>query len=154
MSARLLRWGAPVTFATIVVFVGLTLITVLSRAPDTRGNFQEERGDYGRTELGLIGIDDQYEGLSTEFRTDAQTYLGAGCAGCHGLSGEGGVVGPDIWKTNAQDMLDAVRNPDGGMPAFDAKRLSDEQIEALALYLNDLRQQKEAVGASSSSGSE
>ena len=60
---------------------------------------------------------------------------------CHGLSGEGAVVGPDIWGLNAVDIRDVVRKGGNGMPSFDGGRLTDEQIDAVVTYLNGLRQQ-------------
>ncbi len=141
MSERLSRWGAPVTYVSAVVAIGLTLIAILGRSPDTRSNFQDSPGGYDRTELAVIGREDQFEGLITDIgSTGKEIYFGAGCASCHGLRGEGGVVGPDIQKKNLEDMLDAVREGEHGMPLFSRDRLSDEHVEALIGYLGELRE--------------
>ncbi len=141
MSERLSRWGAPVTYLSAVVVIGLTLIAILGRSPDTRSNFQDSPQGYDRTELAVIGREDQFDGFVTDIgSTGKEIYFGAGCASCHGLRGEGGVVGPDIQKKNLEDMLDAVRAGEHGMPFFRDERLSDEQIGALTEYLNGLRQ--------------
>jgi len=144
MSARLSRWGAPLTFLAAVVLVAATLIGVLSRSPDTRANFQESSVGYDRTDVAVVGVPGAFNGLATELGADpAAMYVRAGCANCHGLSGEGGVVGPDIWGKNAQDMLEVVRDGGHGMPSFGDGRLSDEQVSALSAYLNQLRVQAE-----------
>ncbi len=141
MSQRFSRWGAPATYITAVLIVGLSLIAILGRSPDTKSNFQDAPEDYDRTELSVIGVEDQFEGLVLELGSAPQEiYIGAGCASCHGLNGEGGVVGPDIWGKNFEDMLEAVREGEHGMPEFAGERLTDEQVEALARYLNDLRE--------------
>lgn len=151
MSSQLSRWGAPATYLSVVVAVGLLLIAVLSRSPDTRSNFQESSLGYDRTDVAVVGEVDAFQGVSDELGTEpAAMYVGAGCAGCHGLSGEGGVVGPDIWGKNLEDSLEAIRDGDHGMPPFDEQRLSDEQIEALVAYLNELQEQEEAMTGTSS----
>ncbi|MDG2025858.1 MAG: cytochrome c [Acidimicrobiales bacterium] len=65
----------------------------------------------------------------------------AGCAGCHGVSGEG-TAGPRL----AGVLLDAYPDPAdiaalvidgrGTMPAFGAE-LSDEEIDAVVLYVRE-----------------
>ena len=140
MSAVISRWGAPVTYVVAVVVIATSLIAILTRSPDTKSNFQDAPSEYDRTELAVIGIDDQFDGLTASLRTEpAEFYVGAGCASCHGLSGEGGVVGPDIWSKNVADTLDALRSGGNGMPVFVKERLADEHVEALVQYLNELR---------------
>lgn len=136
MNDRLSRWGAPATYVAAVILIGLTLIAILGRSPNTKANFQDAPQDYDRTELAVIGVDGQFKGLArTLGLTPAAIFFGAGCASCHGLDGRGGVVGPDIAKKNLEDMLDALREGEHGMPLFPTERLSDEQVEALIEYL-------------------
>jgi mono/diheme cytochrome c family protein len=130
-----------VTYVSAVIVIGLTLIAILGRSPDTRSNFQDSPEGYDRTELAVIGAEAQFEGFITDIHsTGKEIYFGVGCGSCHGLRGEGGVVGPDIQKKNLEDMLDAVREGEHGMPFFGDERLSDEQVEALTEYVNGLRQ--------------
>ncbi len=151
MSALIARWGAPVTYVGAVVLIGLTLITVLARSPDTKLNTRDSAEDYERTALATIGEQESFAGFGAELGSDpASIYLRAGCASCHGLNGRGGAVGPAIWKTNAEDLLDAIREGDRGMPAFPSHRLTDEQAAALSEYLNAQRvvqEQNEAPAA-------
>ncbi len=138
--ARVARWGAPVTYVAAVLLIGFTLIGILARSPDTRANFQDAPEGYDRTELSSIGAEDEFEGLNPLLGDSPQAnYVGAGCASCHGLSGEGAVVGPDIWGKNFEDMLEVVRDGEHGMPVYGPDRLTDAQIEALTNYLNELK---------------
>ncbi|MEW6706274.1 MAG: cytochrome c [Pseudomonadota bacterium] len=61
------------------------------------------------------------------------------CALCHTLkdAGSEGAVGPvlDELQPDAQRVAKALRDGVGAMPSF-AATLSDEQIEALALYVS------------------
>jgi mono/diheme cytochrome c family protein len=141
MVKRILRWGAPVTYVGVVVLVGLSLVAVLTRSPDTRSNFQDAPGGYDRTRLSTLGAVDQYDGLGQRLPAEpAAVFVGAGCAQCHGLKGQGGTVGPEIWnKEDAQKVLTVVREGGGGMPAYPAARLSDEQVTALVAYLQEQR---------------
>lgn len=141
MLNRVLRWGAPVTYVGVVVLVGLSLVAVLTRSPDTRSNFQETPGGYDRTRLSTIGIAEAYDGLGHTLPADAAgVFVEAGCAQCHGLKGEGGVVGPEIWaKEDPKKVLTAVRDGGGGMPAYPPTRLTDEQVAALVAYMTEQR---------------
>lgn len=150
MTSQLSRWGAPLTYVSTVVLIAAMLISVLGRSPDTRSNFQESSVGYDRTDVALVGEVDSFDGISNELGDEpASVYVGAGCANCHGLSGEGGVVGPDIWGKNVEDALEAIRDGDHGMPLYDETRLSDQQIEALVTYLNELREEEEAMSGTS-----
>ena len=69
----------------------------------------------------------------------ATEWIVRGCAGCHGLSGEGAAVGPNIQQVADVDFLDRIRFGANGMPAFDPLDLSDEHIALLADYLRQVR---------------
>jgi cytochrome c553 len=136
---RISRWGAPVTYVGAVVIVGLTLVAILTRSPDTKSNYQASGSSYRRTELASFSGPEQYPGLRHELGDPRTTFVGAGCANCHGLQGEGGSVGPEIWTKSLKDVTSAVREGPNGMPAFTADRLSDQQIAAIGTYLHDQR---------------
>lgn len=135
------RWGAPATYVAVVCAVGLTLVAILTRSPDTRSNFQASAAGYHRTALASFTGPEQYPGLRSDLGSDPATiYVGAGCASCHGLRGEGGIVGPSIWTDGLKTVTAAVREgPSEGMPAYGPDRLSDEQIAAIVTYLKDQR---------------
>jgi mono/diheme cytochrome c family protein len=67
-------------------------------------------------------------------------FASAGCGGCHTLeaAGSSGNVGPNLdeLKPSEEQVEEQVRNGGGGMPAFGDK-LSDEEIEAVAMYVSE-----------------
>jgi cytochrome c553 len=141
---RLSRWGAPVTYVAAVVTIGLVLVAVITRSPDTKANYQESASGYDRTPLASIGGVSPYLGLRRDpvsIDDPAHAFVQAGCASCHGLRGQGAAVGPPIWKIDAQRMAETLRDGGAGMPSFAADRLSDVQIASLAAYLNEWRKQ-------------
>lgn len=134
------RWGAAVTYVGVVSLVGLSLVGILLRSPDTRSNFQKTAEGYNRSPLATFGQVDPYPPMSDLGRTGATVYFGAGCAGCHGLRGEGGTAGPPIWTLSLKTVTDATR--DGApavMPAFGADQLSDAQIASMVDFLKEER---------------
>lgn len=135
------RWGAAVTYVSVVSIAGLTLVAILLRSPDTRSNFQATPAGYDRSPLATFGQLDPYPPMSSDLgRTGASVYFGSGCAGCHGLRGEGGIAGPPIWTLSLKTLTDAIR--DGApavMPPFKADQLSDAQIASMASFLKEER---------------
>lgn len=141
-EAWLSRWGAPITYISVVVGAGLVLVGVITRSPDTKSNFQASAEGYHRTTLATIGTDQPYLGLQHEAITTedpAQMFVQAGCSNCHGLHGQGGAVGPPIWTLSASTVTKTLRAGAVGMPTFKTERLTDAQIASLAAYLNDFR---------------
>jgi len=143
-EAWLSRWGAPVTYVGVVMTVGLVLVAVITRSPDTKANYQESGAAYDRTGLASIGGVSPFLGLRggpVSVDDPARAFVQAGCASCHGLRGQGATVGPPIWKMDAQKMTKTLRDGGAGMPSFAADRLSDAQIASLAAYLDEWRKQ-------------
>ncbi len=67
-------------------------------------------------------------------------YFANSCATCHGLTGAGATVGPElIDAVNLEDFLDALRKGDEGMPSYDETVISDEQAEAIFAFLESVR---------------
>ncbi|MBI2883375.1 MAG: c-type cytochrome [Candidatus Methylomirabilis oxyfera] len=66
-----------------------------------------------------------------------QVYESKGCVACHGPKAEGG-IGPALAGFNEAQILKQVRTPKGAMPAFPPDRLSDEEIKALAAFIESL----------------
>jgi glucose/arabinose dehydrogenase/mono/diheme cytochrome c family protein len=79
---------------------------------------------------------------------------GASCAGCHGSTGKGSPLGPDLtdskwlwsdgsWEGIARTITDGVPQPKeyrNGMPAKGGAQLTDDQVKALAAYVWSLGQ--------------
>lgn len=135
-SRALSRWGAPVTYVVAVVGIATVLVGLLVRSPDTKANFQEDPGEYDRTLVALLGSTDPYPGLKADLGSSLDgLYVGAGCASCHGLTGEGNSIGPDIRHQDFDHLEEAVRDGAFGMPAYDESRLTERELRALTTYL-------------------
>jgi mono/diheme cytochrome c family protein len=69
----------------------------------------------------------------------AQVFISAGCVGCHGANGEGG-VGPALAGNPEVDdatyVVNRIIHGGGIMPAF-GDQLSDEEIAAVATYVRN-----------------
>lgn len=65
-------------------------------------------------------------------------YQSVGCAACHGQEGGGG-TGPALAGHNREQVFRQVRAPKGDiMPAFPPERLSDEDVEQIAAWIESL----------------
>jgi mono/diheme cytochrome c family protein len=67
-----------------------------------------------------------------------QLFIADNCASCHGLDGRGGIVGPSILGTKAKKLRTMTNVGPKGMPAYAAGALSDEDLAAIAAYLNSI----------------
>ncbi len=64
------------------------------------------------------------------------TFLG--CAGCHGMSGEGG-VGPELRDTelSLEEFIKFIREPMGAMPPFGENLAPDSELETIYDWLRE-----------------
>jgi mono/diheme cytochrome c family protein len=65
-----------------------------------------------------------------------QLFVVEGCAGCHGLDGRGGVIGPSLIGTKVQKLRTMTNIGPQGMPAYAPGALSDQDLAAIAAFLN------------------
>lgn len=65
-------------------------------------------------------------------------FVSTGCAACHGQNAEGTAIAPALAGHSEQMVKRQVRNPRFQMPAFSQEQVSDEEIEAIALYITSL----------------
>jgi mono/diheme cytochrome c family protein len=63
-------------------------------------------------------------------------FVAHGCASCHGLDGAGGILGPSLIGKTAADLQDKARFGPKGMPAFGESDLTDQDLAALASYID------------------
>jgi ubiquinol-cytochrome c reductase cytochrome c subunit len=68
----------------------------------------------------------------------------ANCAPCHGIVAEGASVGgddvaPSLMNATVFQVAEAIRTGPGIMPRFDARLLSDQDVDDIARYVNDLQ---------------
>ncbi|MBD3334307.1 MAG: c-type cytochrome, partial [Candidatus Eisenbacteria bacterium] len=63
-------------------------------------------------------------------------FISAGCIGCHGKSGRGG-VGPDLANTELimDSFQDQVRDPRDRMPVFPPDAISDVELSKVYSYV-------------------
>ena len=61
-----------------------------------------------------------------------------GCSGCHGVGAEGTDIAPGLPGHSAEQVLRQVRSPLGTMPAFGAERISDQELDLIAAYVESL----------------
>ena len=142
MNRRLI---IPLIAAVWVVVVPATLIGIILFGPYTHGNLATEyQSAYIRTQQIVIGTPTAYEGPGLDagvavsndpVERGEQLLVGKGCATCHGISGEGGPVGVPLSGIDASRMRMITSTGSHGMPQFDASRLSDEDLSAIAAYI-------------------
>ena len=68
----------------------------------------------------------------------ARLYALKGCSACHGLGAEGSDIAPALPGHSAEQVRRQVRSPLGTMPAFGAERISDQELDLLAAYVESL----------------
>jgi len=140
------RFFVPAVLAALVSGLALGLIGgLVARSPETHANVRP--AGYDRTAVGYVGELVPYEGIGLgdpEADDDPDPvvrgrilFLGYGCATCHGVAAQGGIVGPrlhleDIFK---EDFVPIVRSGPAGMPAFTDSILSDVDLDTIYKYL-------------------
>jgi len=134
--------GTVLAVATIVIAVGL--VTVLLRNPHTHTNLGDH-ADYRRTPIASVSSTYPFTGpgVSADGETGdpaidgRRMFYGFGCASCHGIGGEGGVVGPNLIGEvgSVDDLIGDVRRGPVGMPEFTPEVLSDAQVEKIFQFL-------------------
>ena len=78
--------------------------------------------------------------------TGRQLYMKHTCYYCHGTAGQGGVSGARVAAIarNAQSFIRYVRRPNGQMPAFTEKILSDQELTDIFAFVRSLPAAKAA----------
>ena len=134
----------PGAFAVLVVGLAGLLLVVGARSPYTHGNLVHEPDpSYARTDQILVGPSAHYRGSRTsvslagadEVTRGAAYFVTKGCAGCHGLWGRGGAVGPQIQGADAAWIREIAHEGPGPMPVFASEALPDEVLKAIVAYL-------------------
>jgi cytochrome c553 len=134
------NWLAPAIFAGLVVSLSVTLLTIGARSPYTHLNLSAGVvSGYDRTTQTLVGPPQSIKanamvtGHGDLSQQGAALFMNLDCASCHGIKGQGGVVGPVIAGVNATLVQQKTAAGPGGMPKFTG--LSDQDVQALAAYL-------------------
>jgi len=144
------RFFVPAVFLALISGLAFGLIVgVVARSPDTHANAHPE--GYDRTPISYVGDAIPYAGIGLAdpplaLNADPVTrgrllFLGYGCAACHGLASQGGVIGPniDLEELGLRDFRPTVRSGPGGMPAFTEEILSDDDLDTIYAFLKAIR---------------
>jgi mono/diheme cytochrome c family protein len=144
------RFFVPLVFIALISGLGLGLIGgVVARSPETHANVRPEGFD--RTPIGYVGEALPFTGVgladpglapgADPIARGRLLLLGYGCATCHGLTGQGGVVGPalDLEELFLDDFRPLLRSGPGGMPVFAEEILSDDDLDAIYAFLKSIR---------------
>jgi cytochrome c553 len=134
----------PALIGAAVLMLAVSLLAIVGRSPYTHSNLNVAFDPrYTRTDQILVGTPLPFEvpGLAVPAASDPtqqgrQLFVVDGCAGCHGLDGRGGVIGPSIIGTTAKKLRAITHEGPKGMPAFAVDGLSDADLTAIAAFLN------------------
>ncbi len=137
---------AAITFGLIAAMV--VLIGQITLRPwadpndafDTHLNYSDVKDTYTRSNIARVGSEqlapDGWRPASDAADIDLlAAWAGYGCASCHGIDGDGGLVGPDLQVLTRDDFSEKIRFGQDGMPSYDEMNLSDEHIKVLSDYL-------------------
>jgi cytochrome c553 len=142
---NLSRFLVPVIHVVAISGLAFTLIIiVIANSHWTHGHLSA-RG-YDRTEIARVDGEYDFEGQGLADPELAATgdlvadgffsFFQFGCASCHGLTANGGVVGPDLpADISASKVLRELRDGPEGMPAYSESLLSDEAAGKIVAYL-------------------
>lgn len=144
------RFFVPVVFIALISGLAVGLIGgVVARSPETHANVRPEGFD--RTPIGYVGESIPFAGIgladpglaagADPLTRGKLLFLGYGCATCHGLTGQGGVVGPalSLEELYLDDFRPLLRAGPAGMPAFTEGVLSDDDLDAVYAFLKAAR---------------
>lgn len=134
----------PAFIGGAVTLIALTLLTMVARSPWTHSNLDTGFDPrYRRTDQVVLGgpMPVGPAALAVTPAADPaqhgrQLFVVEGCAGCHGLDGRGGVIGPSLIGTKPQKLRTVTSVGPQGMPVYAPEALSDEDLAAIAAFLN------------------
>jgi cytochrome c553 len=134
------------TVVALIAISGLAftlIVIVIARSPYTHGNLSPQ--GYDRTDIAYVGEELPFDGLGLAdpqlartgdpVRDGALLFFQYGCASCHGIRGQGGVLGTDLDEASPSEIRREVRDGPEGMPAFRSDSLSDEDLEKIIAFL-------------------
>ncbi len=86
-----------------------------------------------------------------------RTLFMGNCAACHGATGAGSAIGygwiaPSLDRATALQLAEAVRTGPGMMPQFDARTLSERDLNDIVRYVRHLQSGAPQIGGVSSAG--
>ncbi len=134
----------PGLIGAAVLGIAFTLLTIVARSPYTHANLDLSFDPgYTRTMQMVVQAPVPMSGEmmagtrpSDPVQLGKELFVTEGCAACHGLDGRGGVVGPSIVGTKAEKLRVKTTVGPQGMPAYAPGALTDQDLAAIAAYLD------------------
>jgi mono/diheme cytochrome c family protein len=134
----------PTLIGAGVLVLAVSLLVIVARSPYTHANLNQGLDPgYTRTEQMLVGTPVPYMGnsLAVAPATDPvdrgkQLFIVDGCAGCHGLDGRGGIIGPSIVGVKAEKIRSKTNVGPKGMLPFAPGVITDQDLAAIAAFLS------------------
>ncbi len=134
----------PAFIGGAVLLIAFTLLAIVARSPYTHANLNLSYDPaYTRTDQMMVGAPVPAVGdhlavppSSDPVEHGQQLFVVNGCASCHGLDGRGGIIGPSIVGTKAQKLRTVTGVGPKGMPAYAPGALSDQELAAIAAFLD------------------
>src|SRR5512142_534974 len=136
----------PAFMCSAVLGIAITLLAIVARSPYTHSNLDLNVDPrYTRTEQIVVGAPMPFGAgrlavplASDQVTLGKQLFVANDCVGCHGLDGRGGIVGPSIIGTKVKKLRTMTTVGPKGMPAYAPGALSDQDLAAIAAYLNSV----------------
>lgn len=134
--------------ATITVITAAGMVIVFVRAPVANTHITDPDG-YDRTVVNYLDLSYPYAGFGLNDPSAAQTgdpiadgvtlYFRFACGACHGLAGQGAVVGPSLIGEigSLGSFSEDIREGPKGMPGYDEATISDDDIEKIYRFLDE-----------------
>lgn len=134
--------------AVVAMITAIGMVVVFIRAPVSNAHIRNPHA-YDRTPIAHLGDKYPYVGFGLNDESAAQTgepitdgsvlYLKYGCAACHGLSGQGAVVGLPLVDEIGSfgSFSEDTREGPKGMPGYDEVTISEENLEKIYAFLKN-----------------
>lgn len=133
----------PALIGSGVLMLALSLLTIVARSPYTHSNLNLHFDPgYTRTQQMVVSGPVPVTGdqlavprATNPVELGKQLFAGNGCAGCHGLDGRGGIIGPSIVGMTAEKLRVKTSVGPKGMLPYAPGALTDQDLTAIAAYL-------------------
>ncbi len=138
-------WIVTLLAATAMI-TAIGMVIVFIRAPVSNTHIKDPHS-YDRTPIAYIGGEFSYVGFGLNDESTAETgdpvvdgsvlYFKYGCAACHGISGQGAVVGTPLVDEIGSfgSFSEDIREGPKGMPGYHDGTISEENLQKIYEYL-------------------
>jgi ubiquinol-cytochrome c reductase cytochrome c subunit len=133
----------------------MPLRVAVDQAPRGRSLFSEEQRkaivDYVANGFGKGGPEIPHVDMEKGNLVEGAELYANNCAMCHNSAGSGGALNgdyyaPQLYESTPTEVAEAIRFGPGAMPIFGEKTFTDEEVDSLVLYVNDLQSSEHPGG--------